>query len=89
MPSAQMVYIFGGAYIIELWCMKAAFIAFYWGLFVGMQSKRRYSLHISTVIVAASFIGVICVYLFWTTPIDRNWSVLPLTALGDMCGFIY
>ena len=63
----------GAIYIIELTTMKGAFIAFYWGLFQGIDSRRKYSLHVVSVIVILSFFAAMGIYLFWVTPISENW----------------
>lgn len=70
----KITYIMGIIYIVELTTMKGAFIAFYWGLFQGMDSKRRYSLHMVSVIVVMSFFAAMGIYLFWVNPISDNWS---------------
>lgn len=63
----------GVIYIIELTTMKGAFIAFYWGLFQGIDSRRKYSLHVVSLTVILSFFAAMGIYLFWITPISENW----------------
>jgi len=63
----------GGMYVIELTAMKGAFIAFYCGLFQGIDSRRKYSLHVVSAIVIMSFLAAMGIYLFWVTPISINW----------------
>lgn len=70
----KITYTLGIIYIVELTTLKGAFIAFYWGLFKGMDSKRRYSLHVVSVIVVMSFFATMGIYLFWVNPISDNWS---------------
>ncbi|KAF8472817.1 hypothetical protein BDZ91DRAFT_760280 [Kalaharituber pfeilii] len=70
----KMTYIFGCAYLIELFALKAAFIAFYWGLFQGLDYKRKYSLHIACVLVTCGFLACWFTYIFWARPIEVNWS---------------
>lgn len=70
----KITYIMGLIYIIELTTMKGAFIAFYCGLFQGIDSRRRYSLHIVSMIVILSFFASMGIYLFWVLPISVNWS---------------
>lgn len=63
----------GAIYVIELTAMKAAFIAFYWGLFQGVDSKRKYAVPVVSVIVVMAFFAMMGIYVFWITPISENW----------------
>lgn len=62
--------------MVELWVLKGAFIAFYWGLFSKVQTRLRYLLYGTIVAVAGTFVALVVMYLCWCTPIERNWYVL-------------
>ncbi|KAF8451544.1 hypothetical protein BGX38DRAFT_1091587, partial [Terfezia claveryi] len=80
----KITYIMGVIYIIELTTMKGAFIAFYCGLFQGIDSRRRYSLHIVSMIVILSFFASMGIYLFWIIPISDNCLVITKAALASL-----
>ncbi|KAI5804220.1 hypothetical protein DFH27DRAFT_397574 [Peziza echinospora] len=70
----KMVYIFAAAYIFELYFLKAAFILFYWGLFNGMDWKRKAALYTTSALVLLSFLATLLLFLLWCNPISNNWS---------------
>ncbi|KAI5856858.1 hypothetical protein BZA05DRAFT_471015 [Tricharina praecox] len=70
----KITYIVGFFNIIELWCLKAAFLSFYWGLFNRTQTRLRYLLHLCIALVAASGIALLILQLTWCLPVENNWA---------------
>ncbi|TGZ76254.1 hypothetical protein EX30DRAFT_266093 [Ascodesmis nigricans] len=72
-------------YIVELWLLKGAFIAFYWGLFSKVHTRLRFLLYSTIFLVVTTFLILIILYLSWCTPIERNWTA-PIIE-HRKCGF--
>lgn len=63
---------FGFLYTQELWILKSAFLAQFWGLFDRVQTRIKYVLHAIIAYTAASWLSVVGVYLGACRPFERN-----------------
>lgn len=71
--NIQLLYFLAILYTTELWVLKAAFLALFWGLFQKLNSRIRYYLYAAIGITIVTFITMITTVLAWCHPIQNNW----------------
>lgn len=70
----KFTWILNSFYIIVLWCLKAAWLSFYWGLFYRTQTQLRYLLHFCIIVVTLTGVALIIFYFSLCTPMENNWA---------------
>lgn len=73
MVFEQTLWILTILYTSELWVLKAAFLALFWGLFSRVQSRAIWALYFVIALTVLTFGGAMGVVLGWCTPIHYNW----------------
>ncbi|EPS39975.1 hypothetical protein H072_6338 [Dactylellina haptotyla CBS 200.50] len=62
-------------YYGTLWGIKLSLLLLYYKLIPESIPILRLALHITSVVIGASFIVVVCLNMFWCLPVSRNWSI--------------
>ncbi|KAF3920087.1 hypothetical protein AA313_de0200981 [Arthrobotrys entomopaga] len=75
-------------YYGALWGVKLSLLLLYYKLIPESIPTLRFALHITSSIVGASFLVILCLNMFWCLPVSRNWSVNPSDACFAYAAYV-
>ncbi|CUS07258.1 unnamed protein product [Tuber aestivum] len=81
----KFVYFLGLGYMVELWCIKAAFVLFYWNLFSKIQGQKRFALYATSFFIPATFVVVIITFFTHCRPVAISWDLKLILKHGRRC----
>ncbi|KAL7267456.1 hypothetical protein RUND412_009960 [Rhizina undulata] len=65
------------SYYTALWTAKAAFLAMYYGLVVGLSAGLRWTLYITMAYAGLGYVALMFLSGFICRPFHRNWEYVP------------
>ncbi|RPA95283.1 hypothetical protein L873DRAFT_1320722 [Choiromyces venosus 120613-1] len=83
--ALKFVYFLGLGYMIELWCIKAAFVLFYWNMFSRTQGQKRFALYATSFFIPATFVAVIVTFFTHCRPVAISWDLKLIMKHGRRC----
>ncbi|KAK6333956.1 hypothetical protein TWF696_002467 [Orbilia brochopaga] len=86
-------------YYTGLWLVKCAILSFFYTIIPASLATYRKALNLVTAVVLASMAAVLCINLFWCSPIHRNWSLsrdneclsfvtIPVFTISTVCNIV-
>ncbi|KAG0644373.1 hypothetical protein HOY80DRAFT_73469 [Tuber brumale] len=83
--TLKFVYLLGLGYMIELWCIKTAFVLFYWNMFSKIQGQKRFALYATSFFIPATFVAVIITFFTHCKPVAISWDLKLVMKYGKRC----
>ncbi|PUU83386.1 hypothetical protein B9Z19DRAFT_1119319 [Tuber borchii] len=83
--ALKFLYFLGLEYIVGLWCIKVAFVLFYWDMFSRTHGQKRLALYATSFFIPATFAAVIVKFFTHCRPVAISWDLKLIVKHGKRC----